>query len=407
MPSSSLLFLYNQLMNGYRKELIVMANVVRRGDKWRIVAQLGCNELGVQVRRTKTIDGSLSKTAAMREAVAFERKLLKNGIKAAGTLTVADVIKYWWENYGSHQSPTTAERNRQLIARINKLIGHIRASKLKPKHIHLFIKALQEPNARADGKGPLSSRTVAMHFKLLSSILNKAVRWELIDENPCQRVDAPKQRTKPQPIMQEKDLARFLRLLLTEAPLKYQAFFMLAFTDGLRRSEICGLDEANVDFDAGTLRISVTGVFAGGKVIYREETKTASSAQQMYIAPITLGILRRYNAERVKKEQYFDVPHCTKLFTNVDGSPILPSTFTHWLHDFLAAHDLPKVNTQGFRKMAVTYAMQKVNLKEASQFARHSNIDTTAKYYAEVLQSRRATPTMYLNSLVEKALEEK
>ena len=180
---------------------------------------------------------------------------------------------------------------------------------------------------------------------------------------------------------------------------------MLAFTDGLRRSEICGLDEANVDFARGTLRVAVTGVFVDGKVIYRQETKTASSAQTMYIAPMTLDILKRYNAERVQKEQYFNMPHCTKFFTNVDGSPILPSTFTHWLHDFLKKHDLPKVNTQGFRKMAVTYAMQKVNLKEASQFARHSNIDTTAKYYAEVLQSRIATPTMYLNSLVEDAIK--
>lgn len=384
-----------------------MANVIRRGNSWRIIAQLGCDDLGRQIRRTKTIDGGLSKTAATREAVAFERKLLKSGVRAKNDQTVADIIQYWWDNYGCKQSPTTQERNRQLITRIDKLLGHIRANKLRPKHIHLFIRKLQEPNARADGKGPLSSRTVAMHFKLLSAILNKAVKWELIDENPCCRVDAPKQRTKPQPIMQEADLSRFLYLLLDKAPLKYQAFFMLAFTDGLRRSEICGLDEANVDFEKGTLRVAVTGVFVGGKVIYKEETKTASSAQIMYIAPITLNILKRYNTERIQKEQYFDMPHSTKFFTNVDGSPILPSTFTHWLHSFLKKYDLPKVNAQGFRKMAVTYAMQKVNLKEASQFARHANIDTTAKYYAEVLQSRIATPTMYLNSLVEQAIHKK
>ena len=55
--------------------------------------------------------------------------------------------------------------------------------------------------------------------------------------------------------------------------------------------------------------------------------------------------------------------------------------------------------------MAITYALQKVNLKEASQFGRHSNIDTTAKYYADVLQSRIATPTNYLNNLVQNAIE--
>lgn len=382
-----------------------MATVEKRGNKWRLIAYLGYNEIGKQIKKSKTINADgVSKADAIRQANKFESKLVKNGVKATEQ-TISSIIAYWWENYGNMQSPTTIDRNKLLFRRIEALIGHIRASKLSPRHIHLFIEALRNKNARFDGKGELSSRTIAMHFKLLSSVLNKAVKWQLIDENPCMRVDPPKQKTKSQPILQEDDLARFLHLLMTTAPLRYQAFFLLAFTDGLRRSEICGLDERNIDFNNGLLKITQTAIFDGHKIILRDETKTEKSAITMYISPITLQAIKAYIEERSEVEKALGLTHSTLVFSKPDGTPIYIDIYIRWLHKFLEKNGLPKVNVQGFRKMAITYALQKVNLKEASQFGRHSNIDTTAKYYADVLQSRIATPTNYLNNLVQNAIE--
>lgn len=382
-----------------------MATVEKRGNKWRLIAYLGYDELGKQKKKTKTINGAgVSKADAVRQANKFESQLLKNGVKSTEH-TISTIIAYWWEHYGNMQSPTTIDRNKLLFKRIEALIGHIRASKLSPRHIHLFLDALRNKNARFDGKGELSSRTIAMHFKLLSAVLNKSVQWQLIEENPCLRVDPPKQKTKPQPILQEADLARFLHLLLTTAPLRYQAFFLLAFTDGLRRSEICGLDERNIDFNSGLLKISQTAVSVGNKIIIKDETKTEKSAITMYIAPITLQAIKAYIEERTDIEKALGFPHSTLVFSQPNGEPIYITNYIRWLHKFLDAHKIPRVNVQGFRKMAITYALQKVNLKEASQFGRHSNIDTTAKYYADVLQSRIATPTNYLNDLVQNAID--
>lgn len=56
-----------------------MANVIRRGNSWRIIAQLGCDDLGRQIRRTKTIDGGLSKTGAYRRRLLRGRPLPLNG----------------------------------------------------------------------------------------------------------------------------------------------------------------------------------------------------------------------------------------------------------------------------------------------------------------------------------------
>ena len=384
-----------------------MASVEKRGNSWRLIAYLGYDELGKQIVRRKTISADgFSKAEAKRMAAAFESSLTKNTLRDTGSMTVSDFIAYWWDNYGNTQSVTTIRRNKELLVRIEGMLGHIKLSKLAPKHILLMIKQLQKKDARLDGKGALSSRTIAMHYKLLSSMLNRAVRWQFVENNACSFVDTPKQKTKPQPILQEKDLARFLHLLLTTAPLRHQCFFMFAFTDGLRRSEIAGIDESAIDFDNGTLKIITTAVIGeDGNVIYKDETKTRESAATMYIAPTTLEITKQYIAEKKANESALHLPHCTKLFTHVDGTPIRPQAFTKWLHKFCERHNIPKVNTQSFRKMAITYALGKVNLKEASVFGRHTDIQTTSRYYTEVLQSRMATPTKYLNDLVEQAIE--
>ncbi|WP_295281977.1 site-specific integrase [Veillonella sp.] len=384
-----------------------MATVEKRGKNWRLVAYLGYDELGRQIKKRKTINGAgVSKAEAVRQANKFESQLIKNGSKSTEQ-TVNSIIEYWLTHYGENLSPTTVQRNEILLRRIKQAIGHIRAHKLAPRHILLFIDALNKHTNLNDSNKPLSSRTISMHFKLLSAILNKAVKWKLIDENPCLRVDPPKETTKPQPILQEGDLAKFLNLLMTEAPLKYKAFFLLAFTDGLRRSEICGLDESNIDFENGTLKINQTAVTVGNTIVIKPGGKTQASIITMAIAPITLQAIQDYINERQKIETALGYSHSTLIFSNPDGSPIAMKNYLQWLHRFLSRHGLPKVNVQGFRKMAITYAMQKVNLKEASQFGRHSNISTTAKYYAEVLQSQMATPTNYLNDLVENAVQSK
>lgn len=119
-----------------------MATVEKRGNKWRLIAYLGYDELGKQKKKTKTINGAgVSKAEAVRQANKFESKLIKNGAKSTEQ-TISNIIAYWWEHYGNSQSPTTIGRNQLLFRRIEPLIGHIRASKLSPRHIHLFLDAL-------------------------------------------------------------------------------------------------------------------------------------------------------------------------------------------------------------------------------------------------------------------------
>lgn len=378
-----------------------MPSVTKRKDSWILVAYNGYDEQGKQIKKRKSISAiGVPKKQALRLAAIYEQELLKEGFKKNKEHTLSSFILYWWENFGNEQSPTTISRNKQLLSRIESMLGHIRIKKLEPKHILAMIHRLQQPDARMDGKGALSSRTVSMHFKLLQAILNKAVKWQFIDSNPCLRVDPPKQFTKKTAILQESELAKFLHLLVTTAPAVYKCFFLLAFTDGLRRSEVCGIDKKNIDFEKGTLKIATSAVLVDGQVIYKDQTKTKLSEQVMYIAPITMAAIK----ELMDEQKNVGVSS-TKLFVDPTGKPLNPARFTRWVKKFCKSNDLPQVTAQSFRKMAITYAMQHLNLKEVSVFGRHSDIGTTATYYADVLQSRMKTPTEILNKTIQSAID--
>ena len=386
-----------------------MATVEKRGNTWRLVAYDGYNEIGKQIRRYKTIPAeNISKKEAVQLANEFEMELSKINTKSLQNqnITLNKFVDYWRENYGNTLAITTQRRHEELLYRILALIGHIRLQKLSIKHVHLFLKELSRNDARMDGRGALSSRTISMHLKLLTSILNKAVKWQFIKSNPCDHVDKPKVEYKPTPILQQNELARFIYILLTTAPLHHQLYFMLGLTDGLRRSEILGLDESNIDLTTNTITINTTAVInSNNEIIYQDKTKTEQSKAKMFLSPIVADILERYINERKERENELKIAHRTKLFTNIEGKPYTLTMFTHWLNKFCKRHKLPHLNTRSMRKMAITYSLEAVNMKEASQFGRHTNISTTAKYYTEVLNDRLSAPTMHLDNLIRNAIE--
>ena len=161
-----------------------MARIEKRGKSWRITVSLGYDSNNKQIRATKTInDIGYTKTEVKKMASEFELEVSRKKFTNDKNLTLSDFIGYWEKEYALQDgvySPTTIARNKNLLARIIPALGHIRLSKLKPTHLISFYNYLREEDVRADGKiGFLSSRTIQMHHKLLSSILEN----ELTDSN--------------------------------------------------------------------------------------------------------------------------------------------------------------------------------------------------------------------------------
>ena len=388
-----------------------MATVEKRGNSWRFVVFIGRDASGKQIKRTKSIPAEgINKTEAKRLANEFENEVLKKSFINDQNMTLSQFVDYWKEIYatvGDNYSPTTLERNEQLLDRILPALGHIRIKKLKPTHLMEFYNQLRlEP--RKDGKGLLSSRSVQMHHKLLSSILTKAKQWQFIELNPCQYVDAPKSKSKRMPIYEEDTLIQFLKVLFEKAKTKYQLFFTLAFSTGLRRGELLGLRRQDIDIDKCVLKVEEAAIVLKKIGVDYKDPKTEKSAAGVSFSPSIIPILKQHLQEldEMKNIAGDSWNPTERIFTTSKGMPMFPSTISHWLKKFLEKNNLPHVSPHSFRHMSVTYAIDRgFDLKAVSERARHSQLSTTADIYAHVLPQKDQAIAASLDEIILTAKE--
>ncbi|MEN6567133.1 MAG: tyrosine-type recombinase/integrase [Veillonellales bacterium] len=392
-----------------------MATVQKRGNSWRLIAYLGYDSSKKQIRKTKTIpaDG-ITKPEAKRMANEFENECLKKGFINDQNLTVKDFIDYWKREYALQPdiySPKTLERNEDLLNRIIPAIGSIRLKKLKPTHLMEFYNNLREDGMRLDGKkGKLSSRTIQMHHRLLSAILNKAKQWQFIEINPCQHVDAPKSKSKSAPIYDEQTLLRFFQILFAEAKTKYQVFFLLDFSTGLRRGEMVGLRWNDINIEKAVLHVNQSAIAIKGKGIIYKDPKTEKSKNGVSFPRQLIPIIEKYREEQeiLKSKCKTKWPDNDLVFKTAEGRQMFPSTFSHWLTDFIEKHNLPHISPHSFRHMSVTYAIDRgFDLKAVSERARHTQVSTTTDIYAHVLPQKDQAIAACLGEIIDHAKDTK
>ena len=156
-------------------------------------------------------------------------------------------------------------------------------------------------NVRAGGK--LGGNTQLHYHRFLSSVFEKAVKWQLIDENPCRRTEAPKAAEIEVEALQEEDVAKLLEAL-QDAPAQYSVITQLALLTGARRGEICALRWSDIDLDAGVISINRTVQNIAGRGTVFTAPKTKRSRRCIKIGPECVQLLREYRqyqkAERFK-----------------------------------------------------------------------------------------------------------
>ncbi len=361
-----------------------MASISKRKNVWVVTVSTGYDENRKQLRSYTSFPLSYSKQEVKILAAKFEEECRSNKTGVVNrNYTLNQLIDYWQKHEGYRHAQTTKARNAGLLARIRPSIGHIKLGKLAPKHILSFLEALRDSPRLDSRKGGLSGRSIYMHYSLVKSILNKAKKWQIINSNPCDFVDPPKYKTDRIAIWQEDDLKRFMELLLEKAPEHHKIFFLLAFTAGLRRSELCGIRLSQIDLKNNTVLINNVTVYAAGKT-YQKEPKTDSSMAKVPIVPA----VREHLISYIRDLKSINGDSVEYLFTNLDGKQYHPDIFKTWLTRFCKANNLPIVTVHAFRHMAVTYALQKgYDIKHVSQFARHSKVSTTANIYAELISN--------------------
>ena len=261
--------------------------------------------------------------------------------------------------------------------------------------------ALKLPDAFAPvGKTMLSDKTVRSHHTLISSILEKAVKWNILPDNPAKRAEAPKLQRKVPQYLDEAGARALLEALAHEGE-QQQVMIKLLMFFGMRRGELLGLKWSDIDFEKETITINRTIQYLPEKGVFESSTKTTSSERTLKAAPYTMQMLRQFqawqSAERLKAgDRWNDQGY---LFTRHDGQPLRPDYLTGWFKSFLRRHDLPEIHVHSLRHTSATLLIADgTPLPTVAHRLGHANASTTTKIYAHAIQSADAAAAEALES---------
>lgn len=252
-------------------------------------------------------------------------------------------------------------------------------------------------------EGGLSDRTRKHHHSLISSILEKAVKWQVIKDNPASRATPPKVAKKAVNYYNEEQTKALLEAL-EEEPIKYRTMAILDVFTGLRTGEFMGLEWDDVDFENGTIRIMRASQYVNGKGTFTKDPKNETSVRMISIPDVVMILLKKYKAWQ--NEQQLNCgslwKNSNRLFTSWDGAPEFTYALTNWFPGFLERHNLPKITPHGLRHTSATLlAFMGLDATSISKRLGHARTSTTMDIYAHALKKAdHAASNMLQNLLV-------
>lgn len=391
-----------------------MASIRKRGRSYQITVSNGRDIYGNQIleRITWRPDPERTDKQNQRElerfAMEFEDKV-KNGKFLDGEkLTFKDFTEKWLLEYAKNQlEPTTIEEYTILLnTHILPAIGHLKLSKVQPAHLNkLYTDMLAE---RKDNRpGGYSPTTIKRCHAVTSSIYSTAVQWNIVTDNPCERVKPPKQTSTNADIKHftVEQTTAFLTELDTQTKqglikLQHNIFFQLCIYCGLRRGETVALLWSDIDMDAQTLSITKSTAIVDGKP-YTKAPKNASSNRVISVPGHIIKLLKRYRLEyntyrlsigsqwqeRADREEY--------IFIQWNGLQMYPSTPYNVFKDVLRRYNsehkeqLPDIPLHGLRHTSATLLIsQNVDVRTVSNRLGHAQTSTTMNIYSHSLQKK-------------------
>ena len=256
----------------------------------------------------------------------------------------------------------------------------------------------------AGGERTLSGKTILHYHRLISTIMQTAVKWQVIVSNPCDRVDPPKTPQKTAEYLDAEQAVRLLELLRErEVPIQYRTAVTVLLFTGMRRGELLGLKWSDVDFEKQMVSISRSSLYLPGKGVFEDETKTDTSNRVIKIPHTAAEALHVFRKWQIKERLLLgeNWNYTDYIFTTRDGAPMHPDTLSGWFHDFIQKTDLPQIHLHSLRHTNATINIANgVAITTVAGLLGHANATTTAKIYAHSIKSAQAAATDLIEDIL-------
>jgi integrase len=242
-------------------------------------------------------------------------------------------------------------------------------------------------------------RTVRREYGVLQSILNYAIRLDMLGRSPCRGINLPKAAPVRRHVVDAAELARLAKALGGVegcGPMVY-----LGAVTGLRWGEVAGLRVGRVDADAGTVAVVETIVRGRKGSVGVGLPKSEAGRRTLALPHVLVEMLTAHMAAVGLTEADDDA----LLFTAPGGGPL---RYTNWLrrvwypatiaaglgemvedkatgsrrYEGLGFHDLRRASATGLVAAGV-------DVKTAQSVLGHTDARVTLDLYAQVVTSQQ------------------
>lgn len=294
--------------------------------------------------------------------------------------TFGRIVEMWLAGAAERDEleATTLRTYRTLLDRwILPRVGRVRVDQVRVEDLEGVVSAM----IRA-GRAPA---TIRQAHAVWRRALKEAIRLQWTTANPAAAVRLPRARPHEVDVPDVASMVRLLAAAHDASPLLGVAVHVAVAT-GLRRGELCGLQWADVDLDAGLITVRRSVAEVDGRVIVKG-TKTRQE-RDVPIDDRTVDELLRWRQLQADAASALG-GELTVWVLAVDptgGRPLRPGLLSQqWRR--LAAREAPGVRLHDLRHaMASMLLAHGRPLPEVSRRLGHSSVTTTANVYAHSLR---------------------
>ena len=400
-----------------------MASIIKRNDKFCVVYSYKDVD-GTPKQKWETFT-ELSDANTRKKEIEYKESIGTFVVPQCRTLN--DLLSEYVSLYGkSKWAFSTYQSN---IARIENyitpLIGSMKLQDITTRVIEGYYQRLLKYEAVDPKFGTrkhpyVSPSTIRDIHKVLRSAFEQAIKWELVEKNPCIHATLPKYTPKKREIWTAETL--FHALEVCDDP-RLRLCINLSFSCSLRLGELLGLTWDCVDItpesiEAGRaslyinkelqrVNVSVLDTLDDKEIIRRfpamtsrcttvqilKKPKTDSSIRTVFLPKTVAEMLVAYKADQdnVKEALGDEYTDYNLVVAGPLGLPTEHTTVNTALSRLIKKNNLPKVVFHSFRHSSITYKL-KLNggdIKAVQGDSGHAQASMVTEQYAHILDDDR------------------
>ncbi|MBQ8959916.1 MAG: site-specific integrase [Ruminococcus sp.] len=299
--------------------------------------------------------------------------------------TVTEFLTDWINLSSGRLQPSTIDGYKKLVdGRITEFFGDsgITVGDLTGEDLNDFYACLEEAG--------LSGTSALRYHGLIHAAFKYAVKKELLDDNPCDHADRPKQERYRASFYSEEELKDLLTAA-RDSPVFIP--IMLAAYYGLRRSEALGLKWSNIDFQTKTISISHKVIEANvdGKFQAKgfDRMKNQSSNRTLPLIEDVENELLYHRQQQKMNASVLWGAYCHEyddhVCTDSTGKLLRPNYISTQFGKLLKENGFRHIRFHDLRHTCASLLLKNgVPMKAIQEWLGHSTFEVTANIYAHL-----------------------